>query len=113
MGELEADRVRRWLDATVRFRITHNVYVLNPRTNDPMTAVRVPQLRANSFERFDLRGDILDEQGVAGNTLYVECKSYSNAGNQGVLYDEYLAVCYSAFGKTWDLLQAVPSMEFM
>lgn len=85
MGQANAGTVKRWLDATGRFRITHDVYTLNPRTNEPLSHVRLPQLRVGDFERFDLRGELLDEDGQYGNTLLVECKDYSEDGNQGVL----------------------------
>ena len=57
--------------------------------------------------------DVLDESGQAGNRLYVECKDYSDAGNQGPLYDEYLAVCYSAFVQLSKLVAAPVDVEFM
>ena len=43
----------------------------------------------------------------------MECKEYSNAGNQGTLYDEYLAVCYSAFVKLSEGISAPINAEFM
>lgn len=55
------------------------------------TRRRVPQLQPGRFERFDLAGSRLDENGYSGNELYVECKQYSSADRQEKLYDEYLA----------------------
>src|SRR4051794_38196407 len=96
IGEEGAKQIRTWLDSTYRFRIDQTVYDLDPDGN-PYTKVRVPQLQENKFERFDLVGSRLDEEGRVGRTIYVECKKYAEAGDQGTLYDEYLAVCYSAF----------------
>lgn len=79
----------------------------------PMTKTRVALLEPDKFESFDLVGDILDEDGRAGNTLYVECKKYTSDGNQATLYAEYLAVCYSAFAHATGSLGAPASWEFM
>jgi hypothetical protein len=104
-------RIRRWLDATARFAMSHSVYDLDPDRR-PYTQVRVEQLDGR-FENFDLVGDMRDAQGRRGNTVYVECKSYSSAGNQGAYYDEYLATCYSAFAARQSNVGHVPSIEFM
>ncbi len=112
MGELGVERVRRWLDSTYRFRIDNSVYDVD-RDGNPYTKVRVPQLQDGVFERFDLVGCLLNENGYAGRDLYVECKEYSEAGKQPALYDEYLAVCYSAFVKLGLGVSAPPSIEFM
>ena len=111
-GQAGVSMVSEWLNATGRVRIARTVYDLNPRTGDPYTQVRVPLLDG-SFERFDLMGQLLDDDGSPGNTIYVESKFYSSAGNQGVLYREYLAVCYSAFAKATSDLEAPASIEFM
>lgn len=111
LGRQGVVRIRRWLDSTARFAISHSAYDLDPAGN-PYTQVRVEQLNGR-FENFDLIGDIRDEAGKKGNTVYVECKHYSSAGNQGVLYDEYLATCYSAFAARQANLGHVPSIEFM
>ena len=73
-------RVRRWLDSTARFAMSHTAYDRDPEGH-PYTQVRVEQLDGR-FENFDLVGDIRDASGNKGNTLYVECKSYTSAGNQ-------------------------------
>lgn len=104
-------RVRRWLDATARFSISHTAYDLDP-AGRPYTQVRVEQLDGR-FENFDLVGDIRDPQGKKGNAVYVECKNYTAAGNQATLYDEYLATCYSAFAARQGNVGHVPSVEFM
>jgi hypothetical protein len=101
-------RVRRWLDSTARFSMSHTAYDLDP-DRQPYTQVRVEQLNG----RFDLVGDIRDERGQKGNTVYVECKAYTSAGNQGTLYAEYLATCYSAFAAKHKALGHPPSVEFM
>ena len=111
MGAVEARRVKQWLDATARFRITHDIYATAP-DGGPMTQLRVEQLDGG-IERFDLFGQVVDERGRSTNDLYVECKNYSQAGNQPALFTEYLAVCYSAFAARQRGLHAVPSMEFM
>jgi hypothetical protein len=104
-------RIRRWLDASARFAISHTAYDLDPDRR-PYTQVRLEQLDGR-FENFDLVGDIRDERGSRGNTVYVECKKYSGAGNQGAFYNEYLTVAYSAFAARHATLQHPPSMEFM
>jgi hypothetical protein len=111
LGEEGVDRTRSWLDSTYRFRIDHTAYDLD-FDGKPLTKVRVPQLNGR-FERFDLVGYCLDERGKPGRDIYVECKQYSSAGSQESLYDEYLAVCYSAFVKLGDGVSAPPSLEFM
>lgn len=112
MGELGVERIREWLDATYRFRIDNSVYDVD-RDGKPYTKVRVPQLQAGRFERFDLVGCRLDENGYPEHELFVECKQYSAAGKQETLYDEYLAVCYSAFVKLGQGVSAPPSIDFM
>lgn len=104
-------RIRRWLDSTARFSMSHTAYDLDLDRN-PYTQVRVEQLNG-TFENFDLVGDIRDERGKKGHTVYVECKNYTSAGNQGVLYAEYLATCYSAFVAKHKALGHPPSVEFM
>ncbi|MBA3306943.1 MAG: hypothetical protein H0U25_13625, partial [Thermoleophilaceae bacterium] len=104
-------RIRRWLDSTARFSMSHTAYDLDP-DRKPYTHVRVEQLNG-AFENFDVVGDIRDERGKKGNTVYVECKNYTRAGNQGVLYAEYLATCYSAFAAKHKALGHPPSVEFM
>jgi hypothetical protein len=122
IGEEGAYRIRRWLDSTFRFRIDRSIYDLDVDGN-PYPMMRLPQLpRRNTetgevttghFERFDLRGMLLDGDGQPGRTLFVECKDYSDAGAQGTLYSEYLAVCYSGFVKLGQDVGAPPDMEFM
>lgn len=122
VGEQGAYKIRRWLDSTFRFRIDRSIYDLDA-DGSPYPMMRLPQLpRQNAetgeattghFERFDLRGMLLDGDGRPGRTLWVECKEYSDAGNQGMLYDEYLAVCYSGFVKGGQDVQAPPDWEFM
>jgi hypothetical protein len=120
IGEEGAAQIRRWLDSTYRFKIYQSIYDLDP-AGKPYPKLRVPQLVASPeganpeppYERFDLIGTVLDENGVSGNTLYVECKKYSQAGNQGTLYDEYLAVCYSAFVHLSRQVGAPIDVEFM
>ena len=98
-------RIRRWLDASARFAISHTAYDLDP-DGRPYTQVRVEQLDGR-FENFDLVGDIRDERGQRGNMIYVECKKYTAAGNQGTLYNEYLAVAYSAFAARYGTLRSL------
>lgn len=112
IGERGAKRIRAWLDSTYRFRIDQSVYDFDPEGN-PYTKVRVPQLQPDTFERFDLVGNLLDEDGRVGRTIFIECKQYSEAGNQGTLYDEYLAVCYSAFVSLSRGIAAPADLEFM
>jgi len=122
IGEVGAYRIRRWLDSTFRFRIDRSIYDLDAH-GDPYPMMRLPQLAkidpqtgdavGRRFERFDLRGMLLNEDGTPGRILFVECKDYSEAGQQGALYDEYLAVCYSGFVKAGHDVEAPPDMEFM
>jgi hypothetical protein len=112
VGEEGAKRIRAWLDSTYRFRIDQSVYDLDEQGH-PYPKLRVPQLEDGKFERFDLVGNLLDAQGQVGRGLFVECKQYSQAGDQGPLYDEYLAVCYSAFVKLSEGVGAPMDVEFM
>jgi hypothetical protein len=111
IGEVGAKRMRMWLDGTTRFRIDRAIYDLGPN-NEPAMQLRVPQLNGG-FERFDLVGQTLDENGRPQRTVYVECKEYSQQGNQAELYAEYLAVCYSAFIKLSEGLGGPAAVEFM
>jgi hypothetical protein len=111
LGRQGVMRIRRWLDSTARFSMSHTAYDLDP-DGKPYTQVRVEQLDGR-FENFDLVGDIRSPQGKVGNTLYVECKNYTSAGNQGDFYVEYLATCYSALAARTTSLGHVPSVEFM
>jgi len=99
------------MDASARFAMSHTAYDLDP-DGRPYTHVRVEQLDGR-YENFDLVGDIRDSEGRRGNAVYVECKNYTAAGNQGTMYNEYLATCYSAFAARHASLGHVPSMEFM
>jgi hypothetical protein len=112
IGEKGAKRIRTWLDSTYRFRIDQSIYDLDPEGH-PYSRLRVPQLQSGAFERFDLVGSLLGEDAKPGRTIYVECKDYSDAGKQGPLYDEYLAVCYSAFVALSEGIEAPADLEFM
>jgi hypothetical protein len=112
IGEVGAKRMRLWLDGTTRFRIDRSIYDLGPNLEPPMQ-LRVPQLQQERFERFDLVGQTLDESGRPRRTIYVECKEYRSDANQGVLYDEYLAVCYSAFVALSHGLGGPADVDFM
>src|ERR1700692_4788435 len=90
MGEEGDKRIRRWLDSTYRFRISQTIYDLSP-AGELYQKLRVPQLVKKPadgseppvrFERFDLVGTVLNENGAPGNNLFVECKNYSQAGDQ-------------------------------
>ena len=105
-------RIRTWLDSTYRFRIDHSIYDLDLEGH-PYTRLRVPQLQDGKFERFDLVGNLLDDNAKPGRTIYVECKEYSEAGKQGDLYNEYLAVCYSAFVALSTGIGGPADVEFM
>jgi hypothetical protein len=116
IGEVGAGQIRRWLDCTYRFRIEQTIYDLD-ENDKPYAKLRVPLSPrddgAPRFERFDLIGSRLDERGRPGNRLFVECKNYTAASNQGTMYNEYLAICYSAFVFEGKLKAAIPDVEFM
>jgi hypothetical protein len=112
IGEVGAKRIRTWLDSTFRFRIDHSIHDLDQHGH-PYTRLRVPQLQDGRFERFDLVGNLLGEDTAPGRTIYVECKNLSDAGNQGTQYNEYLAVCYSAFVALSLPIDAPADVEFM
>lgn len=122
IGEMGAHRIRRWLDSTFRFRIDRSIYDVD-RDGNPFPMMRLPQLTKTDpdtgdlvgrrFERFDLRGMLLDENGAPGRLLFVECKDYSGSGKQAALYDEYLVVCYSGFVKGSQDVEGPLDMEFM
>jgi hypothetical protein len=112
IGAQGAKRIRTWLDSTYRFRIDHSIYDLD-QDGKPYMRLRVPQLQDGKFERFDLVGNLLNDAASAGRTIYVECKEYTQDGNQGVLYDEYLAVCYTAFVAISETIGGPADIEFM
>jgi hypothetical protein len=110
MGEIGARTVKRWLESTTRFQITHDIYGTGPE--GAISHLRVGLLDG-TVERFDLFGHVLDTDGQATDSIHIECKDYSAAGDQGDLYFEYLAVCYSAYARDYARLQTPPSMQFM
>jgi hypothetical protein len=112
MGELGTAQIRAWLDATYCFRIDSSVDDVD-RDGKPYTKVRVPQLKPGRFGRFDFVGSGLGVNGDSANELYVECKQYSSAGRQEKLYDEYVAVGFSAFVALERGISASPRIEFM
>jgi hypothetical protein len=112
LGEMGAKRIYRWLNSTGRFNMSHTAYDLDPQSGQPTDHCRVEQLNG-SVEKFDLFGELLGKDAKPGDRIYVECKNYESAANQGKLYREYLAVCYSAFYRRWEAASAEPSEQYM
>lgn len=112
LGEAGTRRVARWLDSTARFAISHTAYDLDPGTGVPTDHCRV-ELMDGTHETFDLFGALLTPAAKYGDRIFVECKNYSSAGNQGTLYREYLAICYSAFHRRWEAANQEPNVQFM
>lgn len=111
IGREGARRIRNWLNATGRFAIAYSATELDAARRG-FSQVEV-ELLDGSCERFDLVGDVLDEEGRFARTVYIECKKYSGAGDQGPLYDEYLAVAYSAFARWYERHGGPPGWDFM
>lgn len=112
MGEAGARRVRRWLNFTGRFDISHTIYDRHPQTGELLDHCRVATLDGR-HQNFDLAGIILGPGAEAADRIYIECKDYSSDGNQGTLYRQYLAVCYSSFHKRWKSIEREPAEQYM
>ncbi len=87
-GRDGAIRAKRWLEATTRV----DVHWVNP---DAVAKLTFSWQDASSFS-FDL-GGVLHGGDVDGKEFFAEVKKYSNASDQGSLYESYLAKCYQAY----------------
>ena len=88
LGRIGAKRVKRLLEATLRFKLPYNAYQHAERVELTMlTGIR---------ETYDLNGDYLDEGGQEVTRIFVESKNLDGAGNQSTEYKRFLAQAYSA-----------------
>lgn len=103
-GRTGVQRVKRLLEATLRFRLPYNAYQHSER-------VRLKML-TDEYETYDLNGDYLDEDGREVTRIYVESKNLDGAGAQSAEFKRFLAQAYSAtkLGLTEG---ADPKYEFM
>lgn len=88
LGRMGAIRAKRWLDATTRVDVTW----VNP---DAVAKLTFAWKDGSKFS-FDL-GGTLRGGDVHGQEFFAEIKKYNTAGDQSVLYSEYLAKCFRAF----------------
>lgn len=96
--------VKRWLESTTRFNVPWDVYGAWQQTSVP--------LLGGSARSYDLAGQLVAEDGTVGAPFYAEVKNYRSASGQYPLYQEFVAVSYSA------MCQAMtpgldPETEFM
>lgn len=88
LGREGARRAKAWLEATTRAQ----VHWLNPEA-----AVKLSfDWTAGGTFSFDL-GGILRGEDLDKKEFFAESKFYRNPGDQGSLYNEYLAKCYRAY----------------
>lgn len=87
-GRRGARRVKRLLEATLRFKLPYDAYK-NPER------VSLTMLTGHK-EAFDLKGDFLSEEGLAVTHVFVESKNQAGAGNQSTEFKRFLAEVYSA-----------------
>jgi hypothetical protein len=103
-GRVGAKRVKRLLEATLRFKLPYNAYQHAERVSvEMMTGI---------IETYDLNGDYLDENGRELTRIYVESKNLEGAGSQSIEFKRFLAQAYSAT----HVLKAKgldPKLEFM
>lgn len=107
IGRIGAQRVKRLLEASLRFKLPYNAYQHKERVSLDMLTGHV--------ETYDLNGDMLDEEGVAITRVFVESKNLDGAGSQSVEFRRFLAQAYSATKHRLgpDNKGADPKYEFM
>jgi hypothetical protein len=104
LGRVGAQRVKRLLEGTLRFKLPYNAYQHKER-------VFLDMLTGHT-ETYDLNGDVLDEDGHEVTRIYIESKNVEGAGSQGVEFKRFLAQAYSA--TTAQLEKGTdPKWEFM
>jgi hypothetical protein len=89
-GREGAQRAKRWLERTTRV----DVHWVNP---DYVAKLTFNWADGRTFS-FDLGGQLRGGD-LDGQEFFAEIKKYNAVGDQGALYDEYLAKCYRAFGE--------------
>jgi hypothetical protein len=104
-GRTGVKRVKRLLEASMRFRLPYDAYEHAERVTLPLLSDKV--------KTFDLVGDHLDETGSARTPIYVESKNVKDAGAQGAEFAQFLAHAYSATRRAWDGVGMDPRWEFM
>src|ERR1039458_1268215 len=88
IGRIGAQRVKRLLEATLRFKLPYNAYQHKERVSLDMLTGHI--------ESYDLNGDMLDEDGVALTRVFIESKNVDGAGSQSVEFKRFLSQAYSA-----------------
>jgi hypothetical protein len=88
IGRIGTQRVKRLLEATLRFNLPYNAY-------QHVERVQVEML-TGVMETYDLNGDYLDEEGHEITRIYVESKNVDGAGSQSAEFKRFLAQAYSA-----------------
>ena len=91
IGRLGAKRVKRLLEATLRFSLPYNAYQHKERVSLEMLT--------GHLGTYDLNGDVVDENGVATTRVFIESKNLDGAGSRqlvvplGVLVRYRIADC--------------------
>lgn len=103
-GREGVQRVKRWLESTTRFEVPWDVY----GSPNQLTVT----LLTGAAKAFDLAGYLVGEDADAGPRFYGEVKNYRSVSDQPTLYQEYLAVAYSAARQAMST-EHDPAVEFM
>ncbi len=103
-GRVGVARVKRLLEATIRFTLPYNAY-------QHLERVRL-EMMTGHVETYDLNGDFLDEDGHPVTRIYVESKNVEGAGSQSSEFKRFLAQAYSATKQQLDK-GTDPKYEFM
>src|SRR4051794_29567031 len=87
-GRTGVKRVKRLLEATLRFKLPYDAYRHPERVKLTMLTGRE--------EAFDLTGDFLNPEGTALTRIFIESKNQAGAGHQSAQFKRFLAEAYSA-----------------
>jgi hypothetical protein len=104
-GRKGAQDVKRWLEATMRFRLPYDVYTATQRTT--------LELLGGTLKRFDLKGEHYDELFQHPQDIYIEVKNVTTDSNLSSQWTDFVAHAYSATHLAWDRQQRDPEFGFM
>lgn len=104
-GRTGVQNVKRWLEATMRFRLSYDVYTATIRTT--------LELLGGGSKRFDLKGEHYDENYENPRDIYVEVKNVTSEGNLSTEWRDFVANAYSATHLLWDRFDRDPEIAFM
>lgn len=87
-GKVGVTRVKRLLEASLRFNLPYNSYEHIERVTLKMVT--------GERKAYDLNGGFLDEQGQERTRVYIESKNLKTAGSQSNEFSRFLVQAYSA-----------------